>query len=75
LEAGAAADLVALDADHPSLAGKRGDAILDAWIFAAGTSVDCAWVAGRKLVAGGRHIRHDAIAARFRAVMRELSSQ
>lgn len=75
LEAGAAADLVALDADHPSLAGKRGDAILDAWIFAAGTSVDCAWVAGRKLVAGGRHIRRDAIAARFRAVMRELSSQ
>eukprot|EP01035_Chromulina_nebulosa_P052600 gene52600-71767_t len=33
---GAAADLVSLDADNPSLAGKTGDAILDAWIFANG---------------------------------------
>lgn len=74
LEAGAPADFVSLDAAHPSLAGKRGDAILDTWIFAAGTAVDCAWVAGTKRVEAGRHFRREAIAGRFRTVMRELSS-
>jgi len=74
LTAGAAADFVSLDATHPSLAGKTGDAILDAWIFANGTAVDCVWVHGKKLVEGGRHSRRDAVARRFRAVMQELST-
>jgi formiminoglutamate deiminase len=74
LEAGAAADFISLDAGHPSLTGKAGDAILDAWIFANGGSVDCVWVNGKKLVAGGRHARRDAVAARFRKAMAELSA-
>lgn len=74
LAAGAAADFVSLDATHPSLAGKSGDAILDAWIFANGTTVDCVWVHGKKLVEGGHHSRRDAIARRFRDVMQALST-
>jgi len=72
LEAGASADFVSLDANSPSLAGKSGDAILDAWIFANGAGIDCAWVRGRKLVEGGRHRKRDAIAAKFRKTMLEL---
>lgn len=72
LAVGAPADFIALDASHPSLAGKSGDAILDSWIFANGAAVDCAWVRGRKLVSNGRHIRRDPIARRFRAVMMQL---
>ncbi|RJT37344.1 formimidoylglutamate deiminase [Mesorhizobium waimense] len=68
------ADFVSLDADHPSLAGKAGDAILDAWIFANGTKVDCVWVHGVKLVSGGRHAKREAIAERFRKVMTALSA-
>jgi formiminoglutamate deiminase len=34
IEAGAPADFVALDTAHPSLAGRRGDALIDGWIFA-----------------------------------------
>ena len=57
LAVGACADL-ALDAGHPTLAGKSGDAILDAWIFSAGNGlVDCVWSGGRKVVQGGRHVR------------------
>ncbi|PDQ18478.1 formimidoylglutamate deiminase [Mesorhizobium sanjuanii] len=70
----ASADFVSLDANHPSLSGKSGDAILDAWIFANGTKVDCVWVHGAKLVSGGRHARRDAIAERFRSVMTALSA-
>ncbi|HEY4192920.1 MAG TPA: formimidoylglutamate deiminase [Mesorhizobium sp.] len=74
LTAGHSADFASLDASHPSLAGKAGDAILDAWIFANGARVDCVWVHGKKLVEAGRHARRDAIAQRFKAVMKTLSS-
>ena len=66
---GAPAHFVSLDASHPTMAGKAGDAILDAWIFAGGGRVDAAWVGGRKLVANGRHFAREAIAERYRKVM------
>ncbi|MGC4024821.1 MAG: formimidoylglutamate deiminase [Mesorhizobium sp.] len=74
LQVGANADFVSLDASHPTLAGKSHDAILDAWIFANGTAVDCVWVHGRKLVEAGRHIHREAIAQRFRTTMMELAA-
>lgn len=73
IAAGRPADFVSLDAGHPSLAGKTGDAILDAWIFANGSKVDCVWVHGKKQVSGGKHSRRDAVAERFRKVMTALS--
>lgn len=72
--AGAAASYVSLDPSHPTLAGKRGDAILDAWIFANGAKVDAVWVHGAKQVEGGRHVRREAIAKRFRNAMMELTA-
>ncbi|MER9642615.1 formimidoylglutamate deiminase [Mesorhizobium sp. M0239] len=74
IAAGASADLVSLDPKNPSLAGKTGDAILDAWIFANGSKVDCVWVHGLKQVSGGRHVKREAIAGRFRSVMTALSA-
>jgi formimidoylglutamate deiminase len=74
LTEGAAADFVSLDPTHPSLSGKTGDAILDAWIFANGAKVDGVWVRGKKLVEGGQHVRRDGIAKRFRKVMMELTA-
>jgi formimidoylglutamate deiminase len=73
IEQGAAADLVSLDSEHPALCSRDGDALLDAWIFAsAGNLVDSVWVAGRKVVAEGRHVARDEIGARFRKVMKDL---
>ncbi len=74
ISAGGAASYVSLDEHHPAIAGKSGDAILDAWIFANGTNVDSVWIGGRKLVSGGRHIRREAIVQRFRKTMIELAS-
>nr|WP_268931203.1 formimidoylglutamate deiminase [Mesorhizobium sp. SEMIA396] len=74
IAAGASADLVSLDPKNPSLAGKSGDAILDAWIFANGGKVDCVWVHGFKQVSGGTHVKREAIAERFRSVMTALSA-
>jgi len=73
LAAHSPADFLSLDLEHPSLVGRSEDALLDSWIFAGGkTAIDCVWRAGHKVVAGGRHIRRDSIARRYREVMRRL---
>ncbi len=70
---GAPADLIALDATHPSLAGRHGDLLLDGWIFAAARSaVKAVWVRGNAVVADGRHVSRDRIADVFRSVVRRL---
>jgi len=73
LQAGARADIVTLDTTHPSLAGRRGDAVLDGWIFAsAAGAVDCVWAGGSKVVENGHHrLRKEARKA-FNAAMRRL---
>ncbi|WP_189052648.1 formimidoylglutamate deiminase, partial [Aliidongia dinghuensis] len=64
---GGSADLVSLARDHVAFAGRTGDALLDAWIFAGGRGlVDCVWMRGGKVVEHGRHRDADAIARRFR---------
>jgi cytosine/adenosine deaminase-related metal-dependent hydrolase len=76
LAVGAIADVATLRPDHPTLAGKTGDQILDAWIFSVGEeAVDCVWSAGRKVVADGRHVSRERIASRFKATMLRLSER
>ncbi len=76
LAVGSAADIVSLDANHVSLTGRQGSALLDAFVFAAGKdAVDCVWRRGDKLVNGGRHKSRDAIEARYRKVLSDLLSQ
>jgi len=73
LAPGARADIVTLDTAHPSLAGRAGDAVLDGWIFAAGSgAIDCVWTGGHKVVEGGRHKLHQAARERFTAAVRRL---
>jgi formimidoylglutamate deiminase len=73
LQPGARADIVTLDSTHPSLAGRRGDAVLDGWIFAGGSgAVDCVWAGGDKVVEGGRHRLRETARARFNAAVRRL---
>ena len=69
IAAGKPADFVSLRAPDGDLTD---DAALDSWLFANGTKPDSVWVAGRKLVEGGRHHRRDEISARFRSVMHQL---
>jgi cytosine/adenosine deaminase-related metal-dependent hydrolase len=70
---GAPADFVSLDPTNPALVGRSGDRLLDGWIFAARSSpVDCVWVAGKKLVSGGRHIAREDAARDFARVVGRL---
>lgn len=73
LTPGARADIVTLDAAHPSLAGRWGDAAIDGWIFAAGSgAIDCVWAGGHMVVEGGRHRLRQVARERFNAAVRRL---
>jgi formimidoylglutamate deiminase len=73
IQTGARADIVTLDVTHPSLAGRRGDAVLDGWIFAAGAdAVDCVWANGDKVVDGGVHRLRCKARDGFNAAVRRL---
>ena len=75
LAPGRRADIVVLDLEHPDLVARRGDDWLDGWIFAAGRpTVRNVFVGGRVLVTDGRHIRRDAITARYCTALRRLFS-
>ena len=76
LAPGARANILSFRADHPTLAGKTDDQILDAWIFSAGNAlIDCVWSGGLKVVAGGRHVFRDEIARQFAKTMGEVSER
>jgi formiminoglutamate deiminase len=73
LAPGAPLDLVSLRADHPALAGRAGDNLLDGWIFSArGGAVDGVWRRGVRVVSEGRHHRREAIAAAYRRTLSRI---
>ena len=73
LTPGASADIVTLKGDHPDLAWRRGDQLIDSWIFAGGMQmVDCVWRYGRKVVTQGRHEAREAVVPRYRATLERI---
>jgi formimidoylglutamate deiminase len=75
LQTGARADIVTLDTAHPSLAGRRGDAVLDGWIFATSAgAVDTVWAGGAKVVENGQHVLRQKARDAFNAAVRRFVS-
>ena len=73
IEPGGRADLVVLDAEHPSLIGRTGDGLLDSLVFAGNrTPVRDVVVAGRRVVRDGRHAAEDAALIAFRDALKAL---
>lgn len=70
---GRRADVVALDSEHPALAGRHGDQILDSWIFSGNsTPVRDVMVGGQWLVRDGTHVHEEQAAAAYRRVVKNL---
>lgn len=75
LSVGSPADIVALDARHPSLIERKGDAILDGWLFASRSdAVETVWRGGRKLVEQGQHVQRTMIRERYARTIRRLQA-
>jgi len=73
IETGKRADLVVLDTEHPRINERRGDELLDSWIF-SGTEnhVRSVFVGGVPVIRNGRHRNETAIQSAFQKTMREL---
>lgn len=75
LQPGWRADFLVLDPEHPALVAREGDAWLNALVFSGNESpIRDVFVGGRHLVEQGRHRAEDAVARRYRTVMKELLS-
>jgi formimidoylglutamate deiminase len=75
LAPGARADLVVLDGGHVDLAGRDGDAVLDALVFGGARGlVRDVMVGGRWVVREGRHPAREGVAARYRERVERLLS-
>ncbi|WP_077510181.1 formimidoylglutamate deiminase [Sphingomonas sp. LM7] len=73
LAPGARADFLTLDCAHPTLAGRSGDALLDALVFADSRGmIDGVWRGGRQWVRGGRHVAREAVVRRYSAALARL---
>ena len=74
--AGARADLIAIDTDHISLAGRDGEQALDSYVFVAGRStVRDVMVGGAWVVTDRHHAREDDSARDYRAAVSRILSQ
>jgi len=75
LEAGRRADIVVLDLQSAALVERKGDAIIDTFIFSGQPGmVRDVMVGGRWLVQDGRHFAEISIAAGYRRAMHSLMS-
>ncbi|MDL2355693.1 MAG: formimidoylglutamate deiminase [Pseudomonadota bacterium] len=73
LAAGLRADLLVLDADHPSLDGAAAADVLGIFVFAGNDNlVRDVLAGGRWVVGNGRHIDQDGIASRYKQALAEL---
>jgi formimidoylglutamate deiminase len=74
IAAGARADWVVLDHEHPSMAGAGAATALDHLIFAgASAAIRDVMVAGRWVVKDGRHAAEDRLAVPFKELMGRLA--
>ncbi|WP_147307624.1 formimidoylglutamate deiminase [Wenzhouxiangella sediminis] len=74
LSEGCRADLVVLDESHPMLTGLQPEDMLDSFVFAhAGDMIDEVRVAGRRVVAAGRHPARSELAGRVAELRRRLA--
>lgn len=70
---GCRADFLILDADHPDLAGRGADKIIDTWVFAVGRSLIRDVVCGGRTVVNNRHhVDRQRIDAAYRRTLTRL---
>lgn len=74
IEAGARADLVVLDEEHPALLGRGEEAVLDSWVYSGTESpVRHVMVGGRWVVRDGHHGREEEVKEAFAKVVKRYS--
>ena len=75
LKEGSRADWLVLDHEHPLLEGRKGDALLDGWIFSGNAPlVRDVFVGGKQVIHGGRHLEEETIKNTYRKTLKRILS-
>lgn len=70
---GCRADFLVLEADHPTLAGRNDDGLIDSLVFAGGTAaIQHVMVGGRWVVRDRHHPKEESVAQSYRAALARL---
>ena len=73
--AGARADFIVLDDQHPRLYGRQQDDLLDSWIFSGNENlVRDVYVGGNKIIDHGRHADEETIQRNYRTTLDQLAN-
>jgi formimidoylglutamate deiminase len=78
LAPGKRADFLVLNAEHPNLVGRTGDAWLDALVFVSGpgpSPILQTWVGGRRLTEAGRHPQAQSTQAAYVRTLKRLAAK
>ena len=75
LKEGSRADWLVLDHEHPLLEGRKGDALLDGWIFSGNVPlVRDVFVGGKQVIHEGRHLEEETIKNTYRKTLKRILS-
>ncbi len=75
LAQGCRADWIVLDGEAPQLVARDARSLIDSWVFSGNHNlIQEVHIAGRRLVADGRHHAAERIAARYRSCVRKLAA-
>lgn len=73
---GKRADFIVLDTAHPLLCERRGDELIDSWIFSGNeNTVRDVYVGGKRVVENGRHACEAEIRRRFQRALKALRAR
>jgi formimidoylglutamate deiminase len=74
ITAGARADFIVLDDQHPRLYGRKRDDLLDSWIFSGNENlVRDVYIGGNKLIDHGCHADEETIQRNYRSTLDQLA--
>ncbi len=75
IAAGARADFIVLDDQHPRLYGRQQDDLLDSWIFSGNENlVRDVFIGGKRIIDHGRHVEEESIQRNYRNTLDQLAN-
>ena len=74
IEIGYRADFIVIDSEHPRIYGRKGNDLLDSWIFSGNDNpVTDVFVGGKQVITNGQHEHEEKINATFKATINKLA--
>lgn len=76
IRSGLWADMVGISLNNPVMVGRKGDSLLDSFVFAGNDGmIRDVWSAGRHMVKNGKHLDHDRIVSDYLACIARLQDK